>query len=122
MSFHVGPGAYRDEHRLADRAAIYKHRQPSHTDTGPYPQRGSELAAMLSTFLDRAINGPALEIGTGTGTYLPLIVDSSIVVARLMRSRTAIRTSAVQMHDQARAPPDLSATLRTYTTSDLPKY
>ncbi len=72
---HLAAEAYGDNQRLADRGAVYRYLQLQSVDLGTHPFRGPGVVGLVSTFLDPALTGPGLDIGCGTGQYLPLLAS-----------------------------------------------
>lgn len=82
---HLRDYAYSDAQRLMDRGAVYRYLKVDTIDIGPHPFRGEGLVGLVSTFLDPSLNGPALDIGCGTGQYLRLLASQceSVIAADL---------------------------------------
>ena len=70
---HLATYAYNDAERLAAREAIYQFLQVDSVDLGTFPFRADSIVGVVSTFLDPTLRGAALDIGCGTGKYLPLL-------------------------------------------------
>jgi SAM-dependent methyltransferase len=84
---HLASYAYGDQQRLADRGAIYRFLRIDHRELGPFPVRGDGLVGVVSTHLDPAMAGAALDIGCGRGQHLPLLAGQcrTVVAADLSR-------------------------------------
>jgi SAM-dependent methyltransferase len=70
---HLATYAYNDADRLAASGAIYQFLKVDSIDLGPFPFRAEAIVGVVSTFLDPGLRGVALDVGCGTGRYLPLL-------------------------------------------------